>query len=175
MTGDGGDAVVFRRSRRRVLAFLAGACLPAVLWFSLLNVAFGDVWYDAFPYLPILLLGAVGFYAQLGRQGGLPLTVTRDELVLSRAGEAPLVIGRDNLAVATVRGRLAPTLVLDVADPARTRPVLDSWGWGRLGQWSLTRIRRPHEVHVSLIGVTPGAASLRRLLAERPAAPETPP
>ncbi|MEV4657645.1 hypothetical protein [Micromonospora sp. NPDC049301] len=160
--------VRFRRSSRRLLGRIACVGLVIMSAFALVGViAFDNSWYDFFPHGPMLLLGAVGFTAQLRRQGGLPLRLTRDFLELTLPGGAPVRIDWPDVALAEVRGRLGPILVVDVADPERTRPVLSRWEWGRLGMWDMTRVRRPHEIHVSLIAVTPDVRRLRAELAHR--------
>ncbi|MGW1488631.1 hypothetical protein [Micromonospora parva] len=161
------EDIRFRRSRRRMLARVAGAALVVLPAFALLCVAFGKAWYDPLPHGPILLLAAVRFPVQLRRQGGLPLRLTSDFLELTRPGGGTLQVDWADLTRAEVRGRISPTLVLDIADRDRTRPVLDRWDWGRVGIWSRARRRCPSEVHVSLIATTPNVHRLRAELARR--------
>ncbi|MFC4019483.1 hypothetical protein ACFOW4_16285 [Micromonospora sp. GCM10011542] len=71
------------------------------------------------------------------------------------------------MVVADVRGRLVPILVVEPAGPDRTRPVLDRWEWGRMGLWDKGQVQWPHEIHVSLVGVTPSGRRLRAELARR--------
>ncbi|MFI6068418.1 hypothetical protein ACIA47_24545 [Micromonospora sp. NPDC051227] len=163
---DAGE-IRFRRSRTRVLARLAGAALVVLPAFALLGVAFGNAWYDPLPHGPILLLAAVRFPVQLRRQGGLPLRLTRDFLELTLPGGGTVQVDWPDLNRAEVRGRISPTLVVDVADPDRTRPALNRWDWGRVGLWNRARRRSPHEIHVSLVATTPNVHQLRAELAHR--------
>ncbi|MBM0235450.1 hypothetical protein JNW91_28935 [Micromonospora sp. STR1_7] len=166
-TGVDAGEICFRRSRRRFLTRVAYAGLVILPAFALVGVAFGEPWYDLFPHGPILLLGAVGSAAQLRRQGGLPLRLTRDFVELTLPGGAPVQIDWPDVARAEIQGRISPILVVDIADPGRTRPVLDRWEWGRLGMWDKVRARRPHEIHVSLVAATPDVHRLRAELAYR--------
>ncbi|WP_320064107.1 hypothetical protein [Micromonospora sp. RTGN7] len=160
--------VRFRRSRRRTLLYAAGGVpvATATAWLTV-RLLFGTAAADPFPNLLIFLLTAVGGYVQAQRQIGLPLLLTGNQIVLTCPGGGSLAIGWDNLAVAEVRGRIAPILVLEPADPGRTRPVLSRWEWGRNGLWNQSRAQRPHEIRVPLYGLTPGAGRLRAELAGR--------
>ncbi|RAO59341.1 hypothetical protein PSN01_02732 [Micromonospora saelicesensis] len=163
---DAGE-IRFRRSRSRVLARVAGAALVVLPAFALLSVAFGNAWYNPLPHGPILVLAAVRFPVQLRGQGGLPLRLTRDFLELTLPGGGTVQVDWPDLNRAEVRGRISPTLVVDIADPDRTRPVLNRWDWGRVGLWNRARRRSPHEIHVSLIATTPDVHRLRAELARR--------
>lgn len=161
------EGIRFRRSRRRVLARVACAGLVVLPAFALLSVAFGNPWYSPLPHGPILLLAAVRFPAQLGRQAGLPLRLTRDFLELTVPGGATVQVDWPDLTRVEVLGRISPTLVVDIADRDRTRPVLDRWEWGRVGLWNRARRRSPQEIHVSVVATTPNVHRLRTELARR--------
>ncbi|MEH1168412.1 hypothetical protein V6V47_23805 [Micromonospora sp. CPCC 205539] len=166
-TGIDPGEVRFRRSGWRVLARIGGAWLLWLAVFAPLNAAFGNPWYEMFPHGPIILLAVLGSAGQLRRQGGLPLRLTPDFLELTLSGGLAVRIDWPDLALAEVRGRFSPILVVEPVDADRTRPVLDRWEWGRLGLWDQGRIRRPHEIHVSLVGVTPDVHRLRAELTRR--------
>ncbi|MCG5445098.1 hypothetical protein NIE79_003541 [Micromonospora sp. NIE79] len=163
---DAGE-IRFRRSRRRVLGRVACAALVVLPAFALLGVAFGNAWYNPLPHGPILLLAAIRFPIHLRRQGGLPLRLTRDFLELTVPGGGTVQVDWPDLTRAEVRGGFSPTLVVDIADRARSRPVLDRWEWGRVGLWSRARGRSPQEIHVSLVATTPNVHRLRAELAHR--------
>ncbi|SCF24834.1 hypothetical protein GA0070564_104444 [Micromonospora mirobrigensis] len=157
------DGVRFVRSRGRVLTWLAGTLVAVTAAAGAVNaLVLDEPWWDLWSVLPVFLIVTVGSYVQLGRQTGLPLLVTPEELVLTRADGSPLVIERGALSVTEVRRR---RLVLVVADPRRTRPVLSAYEWGEVGFWNQSRGRRPHEIQVPLLGVRPGVARLRAALA----------
>ncbi|WP_327034610.1 hypothetical protein [Micromonospora ureilytica] len=163
---DAGE-IRFRRSRMRVLARVACAALVVLPAFALLGVAFGNAWYDPLPHGPILLLAAVRFPVQLRRQGGLPVRLTRDFLELTLPGGGTVQVDWPDLTRAEVRGRISPTLVVDIAERDRTWPVLNRWDWGRVGLWNRARRRRPQEIHVSVVATTPNVHRLRAELAHR--------
>jgi hypothetical protein len=118
--------------------------------------------------LPVILGVTVVAYLKGRREAGLPLRLTGEHLVLTRPDGQPLAIGWDNLAVARVKGRMiSGTLLVEPRDPERTRPVLDRWQWGRLGQRRPSRAQRPYEINIPLIGIRPGVRRLRSELAAR--------
>ncbi|MEU8113401.1 hypothetical protein [Micromonospora sp. NPDC048947] len=163
---DAGDTW-FRRSRWRMLARVAGAGLVVLPAFALLSVAFGNAWYHPLPHGPILLLAAIRYPVQLRRQGGLPLRLTGDFLELTVPAGGTVQVDWADLTRAEVRGRIRPTLIVDIADRDRTRPVLDRWDWGRVGVWNRARGRNSQEVHLSVVAVTPNLHRLRAELAHR--------
>ncbi|MFI1194671.1 hypothetical protein ACH4T9_15630 [Micromonospora sp. NPDC020750] len=160
--------VRFRRSRRRTLLYLAAGVLVvmAVAWLTR-RLFFGVAGVGPSSQLLVLLLGAVAGYVQAQQQIGLPLLLTEGQIVLTRPGGGSLAIDRDNLVVAEVRGRIGPILVLEPADPGRTRPALDRWEWSRGGLWSQSRAQRPYEIRVPLFGLAPRVGRLRAELAGR--------
>ncbi|MFI6241351.1 hypothetical protein ACIBEF_15880 [Micromonospora sp. NPDC050795] len=105
----------------------------------------------------------------LRRQGGLPLRLTRDFLELTLPAGGTVQVDWADLTRAEVRGRISPTLIVDIADRDRTRPVLDRWDWGRVGVWNRARGRNSQEVHLSVVAVTPNLHRLRTELAHRAA------
>ncbi|MFC0006714.1 hypothetical protein [Micromonospora siamensis] len=167
MTGvDAAGGVRFERSRARMLAWLAGTLVAVTAAAGAVNaLVFDEPWWDLWTVLPVFLLGTVGSYVRIGRQKGLPLLVTPQELVLTRPDGSPLVIERAALAVTEVRRR---HLVLVVADPQRTRPVLSAYEWGELGFWNQSRRPRPHEIQLPLFGIRPGVDRLRAALGQVP-------
>ncbi|NBE79741.1 hypothetical protein [Micromonospora rubida] len=160
--------VRFRWSRRRTLLYLAAGALVvmAVAWLTR-RLLFGVAGVGLFPQLLIPLLAAVVAYVQAQKHVGLPLLLTEGQIVVTRPDGGSLTIDRDNLAVAEVRGRGRPILVLEPADPGRVRPALNRWEWSRSGLWSQSQAQRPYEIRVPLFGLAPGVGRLRAELAGR--------
>ncbi|WP_430496636.1 hypothetical protein ACQRWP_19300 [Micromonospora trifolii] len=98
---------------------------------------------------------------------GLPLRLTRDFLELTLPGGGTVQVDWPDLTRAEVRGRMSPTLVVDIADRDRTRPVLNRWERGRVGRWNGARGRSQQEIHLSLVATTPNVHRLRAELAHR--------
>ncbi|MEV0716700.1 hypothetical protein [Asanoa sp. NPDC050611] len=159
--------MTFRRPgwRRLMVAILVG--LPVLPIAAVIGAAFGHPWIQASNV--VLLAGfVIGYYLLLGREPGLPLTLTDDCVVLIDWKGDRVETAWDNVAVAEVRGRVNHTLVLEVDDPQQVRPVLGRWQWGAHGRWSTTsRIERPYEIRVALVGMTPSVGRLRAEIKQR--------
>ncbi|WP_229401469.1 hypothetical protein [Micromonospora okii] len=166
------DGFRFRRTTpRAVLGATVTVTAALAVVYLVRVVVFGRAWYDVSSLLPALLAPMLLIWLAQ-RQAGLPLVLTDRGIVLTHPGGGEVAIDWDNVAVAQVRGRLNPVLVLELIDLDRVRPPLRRWEWIRADRSGMARARGPREIRVPVAGVTPGVGRLRAELARRrPAAP----
>ncbi|WP_433342605.1 hypothetical protein [Micromonospora sp. CA-111912] len=135
-----------------------------------INLAAGDKWWDGL-WMPLLWFLTFRSAMRLarpsasGHQARLPLRLTGEHLTVTGPGERILAIEWSNIARAEIKGRWRTFLVIEPADPDRTRPPLKRWEWAGHGQ------SRPYEILVPLAYMSPGRDLLRRELAHRLPAP----
>ncbi|MFI7284828.1 hypothetical protein ACIBOV_31695 [Micromonospora chersina] len=160
------STIEFRRSGSREVGQLAIA-LPALAAAGVaINLAAGDAWWDGLwmPFLWFLIFRFAARPARpwaSGHQARLPVRLTGEHLELAGPDGRTLAIEWSNLSRAEIRGRWRAFLVVEPADPARTRPPLKRWERAGHGQ------SRPYEILVPLTCMSPGRDLLRRELAQR--------
>ena len=151
-TGDSA-AVTFRISTRRHVVAVVGPLLGVIAAIGIVNVTLNRRWWDGLG-LPVLLAALMSIFYWFGERRStsirLPLRLTGEGLELTGPSGGTVFIAWFNIAHASVNGRWIPYLLVDVVDPAQTRP---------------------EQILVPLMYMTPGSDVLRRELARRLPAP----